>query len=222
MFQDDVPRLSEDLDSVRYGNSRMKESAESKLLDFNKDKSCMVIIGNRKFKKIINQQLDTNPIIFCNNLMRVSESEKYLGDNISSSLSESVLNTIQKRKGLCLKVISEIKLTVEDCRSHVVGGLLAGMDIWTMAVIPYLFANGECWAEMPKKAIALLNSIQNTFFRALFATCTGCPIPAFYWDTGVLLAENLVMLKKLLFYHYLSVLPEDSLAKEIYNLQKEN
>ena len=30
------------------------------------------------------------------------------------------------------------------------------------------------------------------------------------------------MLKKLSFYHYLSVLPDDSLAKEIFNLQKEN
>ena len=161
-------------------------------------------------------------MLFCNKKMKISESDKYLGDYMSSSLSESVLITIQKRKGLCFKLISEIKLTVEDCRSHVVGGLKSGLDIWTMAVIPFLFGNSECWVELPKKAITLLNSIQNTFFRALFATCTGCPIPALYWDTGALLAENLIIMKKLLFYHHLSTLSEGSLAKEIFNIQKEN
>ena len=74
---------------------------------------------------------------------------------------------------------------------------------------------------MPKKALNLVNSIQNTFFRNLFATCNGCPIPAFYWDTGTLLPENHVILRKLIFLHHLSVLPENTLAKEIYNLQQE-
>ena len=68
----------------------------------------------------------------------------------------------------------------------------------------------------------MLNSIQNSFFRTLFATCSGCPIPAFYWDTGTLMAENYVILKKLLFFHHLSLLPDDALAKEIFDLQREN
>ena len=124
--------------------------------------------------------------MFCNQPMKVSESEKYLGDHVSYSLSESVFTTIQKRKGLCMTIFSEIKLTVEDCRSKVVGGLLCGINIWTMAVIPFLFGNSECWVEIPKKAITLLNSIQNSFFRALFATCTGCPIPHWTFACGEL------------------------------------
>ena len=119
------------------------------------------------------------------------------------------------------KIISEIKLTVEDCRSKVVGGLLCEVNIWTMAVIPFRFGNSECWVEIPKKAITLLNSIQNYFFRAQFATCKGCPIPVFYWDTGIMSAENLIIMKKLLFYHHLLSLDDDTLAKEIINIQIE-
>ena len=89
--------------------------------------------------------------MFCNKEMLVIESEKYLGDMISSSLQESVFLTIQKRKGLALKLTSEIKYTVEDCRSYIVGGILSGIEIWNMAVMPFLFANCETWMEIPKK-----------------------------------------------------------------------
>ena len=154
--------------------------------------------------------------------MNSSESEKYLGDYMGSSLSESVFVTIQRRKGLSLRLISEIKLTLEDCRSHVLGGIATGLEIWNMAVIPFLFANCDTWMEIPKKAVNLLNHIQNTFFRSLFATCSGCPIPAFYWDTGTLLAENFVKYKKLLFLNHLSRLPQNSLAREIYDIQLSN
>ena len=222
LFQDDISRLAEDLAAVREGNDRVEKMAESKLLDFNLDKSCIVIIGKRKFRQKIERELEASPIIFCNQPMQTSESEKYLGDYVGSSLSESVFVTVLKRKGLSLKLISEIKLTIEDCRSKVLGGILTGLEIWKMAVVPFLFGNCETWMEIPKKATNLLNSIQNTFFRSLFGICNGCPIPAFYWDTGTLLATNYIMLKKLLFLHHLSTLPENSLAKEIFDLQKEN
>ena len=44
----------------------------------------------------------------------------------------------------------------------------------------------------------------------------------FYWDSGFLLEENYIMLKKLLFLHHLSTLPSTSLAAEVYQLQKED
>ena len=90
-----------------------------------------------------------------------------------------------------------------------------------MAVVPFLFNNSECWTEIPKKAVNILNSLQNSFFCSLFGTSKGCPIPAYYWDTGSLTAENFIIQKKLLFYFHLSNLEEDSLAKEILNIQKE-
>ena len=222
LFQDDVLRLAENLNSIREGNLRMERMAKSKLLDFNHDKLCLIMIGTRKFKKKIMSKREVNPIMFCNKTKVINQCEKYLGDYIGSSLSESVFTTIQKRKGLTLRLISEIKFTIQDCRSQVIGGLLVGLEIWRMAVVPFLFGNCETWTETPKKATNLLNFIQNTFFRSLFSTCNGCPIPIFYWDTATLLPQNYLILQKLLFLHHLCKLPEESLAKEIYVSQKEN
>ena len=73
--------------------------------------------------------IKAKPVMFCNQEMVINESEKYLGDMICSTLPESVFITVQRRKGLGLKLISEIKLTIEDCRSHIIGGLMSGLEI---------------------------------------------------------------------------------------------
>ena len=67
LFQDDIARLAGDLESVRDGNRRVENMAESKLLDFNLDKSCFLIIGSRKFKSKITAEIRLNPIISAKN-----------------------------------------------------------------------------------------------------------------------------------------------------------
>ena len=111
LFQDDVARLAESLNSVREGNKRLENMAETKLLDYNIEKSNSIIIGTKKFRRSIRQEIKGNPIIFCGEIMNISESDKYLGDHLSFSLAESVFTTVQKRKGLFMRLISEIIIT---------------------------------------------------------------------------------------------------------------
>ena len=221
LFQDDIIRAAEDLESVIDGNKRIEAMGESKILDFNLEKCCVVILGNKKFRRKIKNEMDANPIIFCGQPIRNLESEKYLGDYFGVSISESVYITVQKRKGMCERLIREIKVTVEDCRSDSVGGLITGLDIWNMAVVPFLFSNCECWINIPKKAINILTSVVCSFLRALFNTPKSCPIMALFWDTGTLLVNNYIIMKKLLFYHHLLQLSDSALAKQILNKQKE-
>ena len=153
--------------------------------------------------------------------MQVFESERYLGEILGNNLADSVILTIQKRKGLVQRLISEIRVTIDDCRSDTIGGLFVGLEIWRKAVIPFLFNNSGCWVEMPNKALNLLNSLTHLFFRTLFRAPKGNPLVMFYWDTGSLSNENLVILHKLLLLHHLVSLPEVSLAKEVILRQKE-
>ena len=142
--------------------------ANSKLLDFNEGKSGMILLGKKKWKRKIREELEENPIMFCGKPMNNFDYDHYLGDFISSSLQESVFSTIQRRKGLVTKLINEIRVTIQDCRSETLGGLMVGLDIWRKAVTPYLYNNSSTWLEMPKKAFSLLDSITHSFFRSLF------------------------------------------------------
>ena len=79
--------------------------------------------------------------------------------------------------------------------------------------------NSDTWVEISKSTIETLNNLQYMFYRYLLATPRTCPIPALLWETGGVLMEHRIAQKKLMFYHHLINLPENSLAKEIASIQ---
>ena len=109
---------------------KLESVAETKLLDFNVQKSSTIVLGPKAGCKTIMNQLVETPLYLCNKPVNVVQLEKYLGDYISTEgLAHSIQATIEKRKPKALQSIFEIKSVVEDCRSNVVGGLIAGLDI---------------------------------------------------------------------------------------------
>ena len=190
LFVDDVNRLAESPEAVQEGNIKMERVAESKLLDFNYDKSSVILIGSKKFIRITKEKYNVNPLKLCNKVIKLSESECYLGDQIGSSLSESVFLTIQRRLGLTKKLISDIIITVNDCRSNTIGGFKVGMEIWNLAVMPYLFYNSECWVSIPKKVLKILNQVQSSFFCQLLQVPKSCLVIGYLWDTATLTPDN--------------------------------
>ena len=105
---------------------------------------------------------------------------------------------------------------MEDFRSNSLGGILVGLDLWELAVIPFLMNNSETWTEIDKEAIAQLENIQNRFLRRLLAT----PTPSLCWETGTSTMINRIILKMLTFYHHLLHLDDNSLAKQIFNIEE--
>ena len=49
----------------------------------------------------------------------------------------------------------------------------------------------------------------------------GAPIINYYWQAGSLTVENLILQRKLMFWHHLKNLPSGSLAKEVLEKQEE-
>ena len=203
------------------GNDKVEAMAETKLLDFNLEKSCIIIIGQGKKKiEMENQFRATPPLLYGQEVQIVTE-EKYLGDQISTGgLSSSILATIKKRQGLVIGKIFEIKAVLDDCRSHVTGGIQTGLDIWEMSVIPYLTNNSESWSGLSSAAVQELDNLQNLFYRVLLQVPTGCPIPMMYWDCAGFSMQNRILKKKLMFLHHVATLDKDSIAHQIYCTQK--
>lgn len=144
---------------------------ESKLLDFNLDKSCFMVVGNKTAQVKVKSKLKEQPLILCKAPMKCVESEKYLGDQISASgLADSVLDTVNLRAGKVTTSIYEIKAILEDCRIHSVGGIVAGLELWEAAVIPKLMYNSDVWTDINKVTVDKLEKLQNEFLRALLIT----------------------------------------------------
>ena len=57
-------------------------------------------------------------------------------------------------------------------------------------------------------------------YRILFSVGSGCLIPILYWDSGGLPLKLRILKKKLIFLHHVKTLPEESLAKEVVEVQE--
>ena len=221
LFQDDVSRMCLDPVSAQMANDRMEAMAETKLLDFNIDKSCLIIIGQKKARQEMLNQFLANPPLLYGVEMKQLAQDKYLGDQIcSGGLAASVKATIAKRKGKVLETIFDIKAIIDDARSHVTGGITAGLEIWEMAALPYLLNNCDTWLGVTESEIQELDNLQNLFYRVLLQVPIGCPIPMLLWDCAGFLMSNRIIMKKLILLHHIAKLSPDSVAYQVLNAQK--
>ena len=199
----------------------MEMVLESKLLNFNTDKSVYMVLGNSKFRKSTKVEIKSCPIILANNPMKEVESYSYLGETISChGVAQSVVSTINKIYGIAYNTIFEILVKIEDVRSEVPGAFNTALKIWEMAVLPTLLNSAECWMEIPHKALEKLNKLQETFYRVILKAGKCCPIPGLYWFTGGIFMKNKIIMKKLMFLHHLIKLKKTSLVSEILEVQK--
>ena len=89
-----------------------------------------------------------------------------------------------------------------------------------MAVLPALMNSSGCWIDLPKAAIEKLNKLQATFYRVLLKTPKTCPTPGLLWFTGGTLILNKIIQNKLLFLFHLEHLNQNTLGKEVLQVQK--
>ena len=220
IFQDDISRMTSSRSAAQAGNEYIKSCMEVKLLDLNVDKSCFILIGNDSISKDVRNELLKHPLELCGKQMKERESDKYLGDILScKGLSHSAHLTIMDRYSRVFASILETRAIVQDCRSQVVGGITAGLDIWETAHIPSLLNNSENWIQISKESLDKLEELQNTLYRMLLAVPRTTPVPSLAWDLGGVKMKFRIIAKKLLFVHHLTNLGDQSLAKEVLTLQ---
>ena len=220
-YQDDIFRASTNINDTQAGIAKLEAMAETKIINFNEKKSCLVVVGNRTTKELIEKELKSKPVMLYGKPMMQKSQEKYLGDELTGNTAESIEATIRKRKGNALQTISEISAIVSDARADAIGGISIAIDVWELAVIPYLLNNAGTWMGMSKKAIEMLNQIQKVFLQRILQVKTAA-IPLMFWDLGQLLMSNRVLKKKLLLVHHLATLNKKSIGYQIYYQQKKD
>ena len=95
LFQDDIGRICDSVEAAQHGNDRVAHVMESKLLDFNIDKSCFLVAGNDKSKENIRNQLEVSPLTLSGFPMKEMTQEKYLGNYLHcNGNTDSVAATV--------------------------------------------------------------------------------------------------------------------------------
>ena len=172
------------------------------------------------------QQMKTaiaaNPLVLCGNEMKEKVSDKYLGDYVHSlGTQASVHCTISNRSGRISTSIKETRAVIDDCRVNTVGGLVAGIDIWELAILPSLMNNCQTWINIGKDSIDMLEGLQNKLYRTLLSVPKTCPLPSLCWDMGGMQMYLRIIMKKLEFIWHRVNMEDGTLAKEIMEIQRD-
>ena len=169
IYQDDLGRFSSSRLDAQAGNDKIEACMETKLQDLHQDKSCYIVIGTKKIKNDLKNELEKYPLTLYGSKMSGKKSERYLGDFIhEGGISASVEATVNHRYGKLVHGLKEIKAIIEDCRSNTLGGLKVGLDIWETAYIPSMLNNSSTWMEIDQATLNKLEEMQNAFYRNLF------------------------------------------------------
>ena len=224
MYQDDTARFATSIEDAQMGNYLISKAMKLKQLDLNVDKCGTIIFGKNKQVQQLKQTIEEGKrLTIDGSEVKVKLEDKYLGDYLhSGGLGKSAETTINKRFGVCLNEVLELKSVLEDFRMHSLGGIKAGMEIFNLTILPKLIYNSDTWVELNDKSIKRLENLQNIFLRCLLSVPISTPAAALNWDSGFLAVEYRVSKKKLMLIHHLVNMDNDALASEVFQIQREH
>ena len=220
LYQDDVLKANADRDTAQEANNKMEKVIESKLLTLNLEKSCYIVMGEKKARERLMKALKVNPLTLSGSVMKEGTGEKYLGDVMKNNLSESVHETIKRRVAIGNKLVYDIRRVVDDKRSNAINGLVLAFDIFEGAVVPMLLSNAECFEKINSRTLKMLDRLQLRYLRLVLAVGTSCPIVMLLTQTASLLFSNRIWLRKCLFLFHVYSLPVGTLARDTFDIQR--
>ena len=221
IFMDDLSKVSPDIKTAQEANKKMSKIIDRKLLSFNYDKSYCMVIGHSGARKKLLKKLEESPLTLSGRKMKCVTHLKYLGQEVSGTLSESVQLTVKKRIGLAAHSVFEIRSVIDDVRANVLGGLLLAFMLWKSALLPMLLAGAECWVGVKTRTLSELEKLQLKMLRVCLAVGKGVPKAHLYAQTGTWTIANQVLLLKLKFLHHIATLEVGNLARDLYEAQVE-
>ena len=108
------------------------------------DKTGIIVFGRREQRVNAEKELSNNPVKFDHFEMKTKVKDKWLGEILhEDGLAASVHATILDREGKVKGAIREAIAIMEDFRMQKIGGLMGGIDLWEVAIIPSLLNNAE-------------------------------------------------------------------------------
>ena len=164
ILQDDLMHGAKGEKEAREACDKVEKVMKERGLQLSEDKCVYVLMGSKKQKEELRAEFDSNPLKCGKVQMKPKETEKWLGQQISSGgLADSVAATVAARepkiKGACL----EIANIVNDWRSQAVGGMETAIILWEALCIPSLLNGAGTWTEISAATEKKLEQLQQWF-----------------------------------------------------------
>ena len=211
-------------DSVQM-NAVINGKINAKRLEFNKDKCVKLHVSKEQNKNCCRTKLGSSEqfIVPCVQLevqgleMKQSESEKYIGDFISSNGSMDL--NIQNRKSQGIGELSQIFSMLKEVSlgfSYVQIGLI----LRESNLISKLLLSCESWHRVNKYHVEWLEEVDFSFFRQLFNAHSKTCKEIFLLESGKIPVRFLISMRRIMFWWHIMHVNKDDMLYRVYRAQK--
>ena len=219
-YVDDTARASQDVTTMRAGNTKLACLMMEKQLEIHNLKSGFLIFGTEAFKAASRLDVQESPVMLGKVQINEKITDKYLGDILSSlGLRASVEATVKEREAKIKGSIYELRALTEDFRMQAVGGMQSAIDLYESCIIPSLLSNSGTWTEVGQETINMLDKIQDTFGRVLLSLPKSAQRASLQAALGLVGMKWRVWQEKILLAQAIRNQEEGGLASEILEEQ---
>ena len=151
--------------------------------------------------------------------METSDSEKYLGDLISSDGTNT--KNIQARRAKGIGIVDQIM----DILTGTIFGPFyfeVGLILRESLLVNSILTNSEAWYGLKDTEVEQLEQSDESFLRKFLEVGKCCPKEMLYLETGSLPLRFIIMTRRLMYFHYLLNENEDSLVHKFLKTQIES
>ena len=208
---DDVLNVATCSEQAVLSNSTINSFIEHNKLKLAPSKCSRVHIGKKKDK--------CHDLNVHEELMKDSNTEKYLGDFFSSDGKHD--KTISDRVLRAYSYLSEIKALLTDMpfgKRRLQIGLMLRDAMFLNGVL----FNSEAWHSVQLKHIEELELIDRSLMRFIIGSHSKAPSEIMYLETATLPLRYVISIRRILFFKTIVTRSEDELTRRIYNAQKSN
>jgi hypothetical protein len=220
MFQDDLIHVALGIKEAREASRKINIAVKKRGLRLNEDKSVYIVLGTKKQKEKINEELMSKPRMCGDVSMNLKEKDKWLGQPLSAGgRAASVAATVAAREVKIRGAGLEFANFEHDWRSQAAGGMETALVLWEACCIPSLLHGAGTWVQITSATERKLNALQQWFLRLVLQVGPGAPLAALGWETGVLDMKLRVWREKICLLLHIRSLGEETLASQVYREQ---
>ena len=150
--------------------------------------------------------------------MKVAKSQRYLGDIISSS--GSLRETIEDRRNKGWGKISDISAILSEMPDT--RKIEIGLKMRDAKLMNGMIYSSEAWSKISDSELVRLEQVDMALLLSLAEGHSKTSRAFLLLEFGVLKVRHLIMIRRLMYHHYLVTRPNHELIKKVYLKQKED
>ena len=209
---DDIITASKCSATSQALNTTVNTFINMKKMKLSTKKCSNIHVGSKKSKENCQEkQID-------NETLSTSDKEKYLGDFITKDASSKATIKDRKRKGY--GILAEMSAILKDIplgnkRTRV------GLELRHAMFLNGVLFNSETWINYNKSDIKVLEVLDHKILRMITGAHAKSPIEMLYLETGELEIQNVITVRRLLYWHNILRRQDKELISKVYSAMKE-